>query len=105
MREIDTYIESEDRLITETIYDNTDVLEANKADRNAAGETARYRGNLVHVGRFHKGDVVRLKNLGYNLLAADPEEFKRALLYIQANEPHLLTKPGKPFAKKKAVWS
>lgn len=105
MREIDTYIESEDRLITETIYDNTDVLEANKADRNAAGETARYKGNFVHVGRIDEGDVVRLKNLGYNLLAADPEEFKRALLYIQSNEPHLLTKPGKPFAKKRAVWS
>lgn len=105
MREIDTYIESEDRLITETVYDNSDVLDANLADRNASSETARYKGSFVHVGRIDMGDVVRLKNIGYNLLSPDPEEYKRALLYIQQNEPHLLTVPGKPFAKKRAVWN
>lgn len=104
MREDTTYIESEDKLVVTTTYDNSDVLEANKADRNAASETARYKGTMVHVGRIDEGDVLRLHNMGYKLLSPDPEEYKRALLYIQANEPWLLTKPGKPIAKKRAIW-
>jgi len=102
--ETDIYDEQNDRLIVKTTFDNSDVLAANLEDRNAASETARYKGNFVHVGRIDEGDVVRLKNLGYNLLAPDPDEFKRALLYIQSSEPHLLTKPGKPIAKRKATW-
>lgn len=104
MREETTYIESEDKLVVKTVYDNSDVLEANKADRNAASEHGRYKGNLVHVARIDEGDVTRLHNMGYKLLSPDPEEFKRAMLYIQSNEPWLLTKPGKPIAKKRIVW-
>lgn len=99
------YDEIEDRLTVGTTYDNTAVLEANHRDRNAAAEFGRYKGNFAHVGRIHLGDIERLKNIGYNLLSPDPEEQKRALLYIQENEPHLLTVPGKPIAKKRLVWT
>lgn len=98
----------DEKVVVTTSYDNRSVLKDNLVARNAAQETGRYKKNtagLVHVGRIHEGDVVRLMNMGYNLLTSDPEERKRALLYIQNNEPYLLTVPGKPIAKKKQVWT
>jgi hypothetical protein len=50
------------------------------------------------------GDVQRLINMGYNLLSPDPEEVRRTLLYIQSNEPDLLTVNKKPFAKVRTRW-
>lgn len=99
-----TYDELEDKIVTETIYDNSEVLRVNAAERAEAPEVGRYKGNLAHVGRIHMGDVTRLANLGYDILSADPDEVRRALLYVQSNEPHLLTVPGKPFAKVRPKW-
>ena len=99
--------EDGDKVIVKTTYDNTEVLKSNQDQRNSTPEFGRYKqsnSGLVHVGRIAEGDVVRLKNMGYNLLSPDPEEWKRALLYIQQNEPHLLTVPGKPISKKRAIW-
>lgn len=104
IKELVTYDEMEDKLIVETQYDNSATIEQNKADINSAPEFGRYKGNLCHVGRINEGDVVRLKNMGYNLLSPDPDEWKRALLYIQQNEPYLLTVPGKPISKKRMAW-
>lgn len=101
------YEEADDRLIVTTTYDNSDVLQENLAQRNEAKEFGRYKTKntqLMHVGRIAEGDVIRLKNIGYNLLSPDKDEWRRALLYIQQNEPYLLTVPGKPFAKKKLSW-
>ncbi len=102
--ETETYDERDDKMIVRTTYDNNAVLEANKQAQNAAPETGRYKGNLTHVGRIHMGDVVRLKNQGFDVLSADPAEVRRALLHIQANERHLLTVPGTPFAKTRSKW-
>jgi hypothetical protein len=99
------YNEQEDRLIVQTTYDNSAVIEANKAAKNAAPEFGRYKGNLVKVGSIHEGDVVRLKNMGYNLFSSDPAEVRRALMYLQENEQHMLTVPGKPFAKVRPKWA
>jgi hypothetical protein len=99
------YDERDEKMIVQTTYDNSTIIEANKQAQNDAPSIGRYKGNLVHVGRLHMGDIVRLKNLGYDVLAADPAEYRRALLYIQSNEPHLLTVPGKPFAKVRPKWA
>jgi len=91
----------------EVIYNNTEIIEGNKRIKNNASETATYKsGNsqLVHVGRMSLGDVERLANLGFNLLSPDMDERRRALVYIQENEKHLLLVPGKPFARKRAKW-
>lgn len=98
------YDEASDKLIVKTTYDSSDVVAANREAQKLAPEFGRYKGTLAHVGRIHMGDIVRLKNLGYNLLSPDPEEVKRALLYIQSNEKDLLTVPGTPIAKKRQVW-
>jgi hypothetical protein len=92
------------KMVVKTTYDNTDVLNVNKAERNDRIDGPQYKGNLVHAARIDMGDVQRLMNMGYNLLSPDPEEVRRALLYIQSNEPDLLTVNGKPFAKVRNRW-
>jgi hypothetical protein len=59
---------------------------------------------MVHVGEIHFGDIERLKNMGYNLLSPDPDEWRRALLYIQSNEWKLLSVDGNPFAAVHQKW-
>ena len=98
------YDEVTDTLTVRTQYDNRAVIADNIMTKNLAPETGRYKGNLVKVGSIHLGDVVRLKNEGFNLLSPDPDEVRRALLHIQANEPSLMTMPGKPIGKKKTQW-
>lgn len=96
--------ELSDKMVVTTTYDNSDVLELNAAERNAKVDGPQFKGNLAHVGRIDMGDIQRLINLGYNLLSPDQEEVRRALLYIQSNEPHLLTVNKKPFAKVRTRW-
>lgn len=102
--ETSSYDQLTDTLVVKTSFDNRGVMDANLAARNAAPEHGRYKGLMAHVGRIHLGDVVRLKNIGYDLLSSDPDQVKRALLYIQSNEKHLLTVPGNPIAKRKQTW-
>lgn len=98
------YDEATDSLVVETKYDNRAVIAENILTKNLQPETGRYRGNLVKVATIHMGDVVRLKNLGYNILSPDPEEVKRALLYIQAEEKAHMVMPGTPIGKKRQSW-
>jgi hypothetical protein len=99
------YDEIENRMVVQTTYDNRDVIELNAQERAAKIDGPQYKGNLVHVGRIHEGDVIRLANMGYDILSPDPDEARRAMMYIQSNEPHLLTVNGKPFAKKRVTWA
>lgn len=98
------YDELEDKVINRVTYDPSDVLEVNASQRAERQGPTKYKGNLVHAARIHLGDVERLKNMGYNLLSNDPDEIKRALLYIQSEEKKHLTVDGTPFAKQRAKW-
>lgn len=94
-----------DSLVVTTSFDNRAVIESNLQERNLSDTFGRYKGNFVKVGTIHMGDVVRLKNEGFNLLSPDPEEVKRALLHIQSNEKYLLTVTGTPISKKRMIWT
>lgn len=98
------YDELENKVISKVTYDPSTVLEVNAAQRAERQGPQKYVGNLVHAARVHLGDIERLKNIGYNLLSNDPEEVRRALLYIQSEEKAHLTVDGTPFAKKRAKW-
>ena len=102
--ETSTYDEATDSLVVKTSYDSSAVIANNIMTKNLQPETGRYKGNLVKVGSIHMGDVVRLKNLGYNILSPDPDEVKRALLYIQSEEKAHLSMPGTPISKRKQSW-
>lgn len=106
LKEETKYDELADKIVVNTVYDNSDVLALNAAQRAEKVDGQQFKGNgLVHVGRVDMGDVVRLKNLGYDLLSPDRDEVRRALLYIQSNEPYLLTVNKKPFAKRRNRWA
>jgi len=105
LKETSHYDADSDTLVVKTQYDSSAVIADNIMTKNLQPETGRYKGNLVKVATIHMGDVVRLKNLGYNILSPDPDEVKRALLYIQSEEKALLSMPGTPFSKKRQSWS
>jgi hypothetical protein len=100
-----SYIESEDKLVCETIYD------AEPALRQA--EAARQQGK-VQIGSKGQGltlacvipaeHIVALKNEGYNLLSPDPAEFRRALVYIQQNQQRFMATDKKVFSTHKPKW-
>jgi hypothetical protein len=92
------------KVVNRVTYDNSAVLELNKRERIERQGSGKYKGNLVHAARIHMGDIERLHNMGYKLLSPDQDEVRRALLYVQQNEPHLLTVDGNPFAKKRIQW-
>lgn len=104
LSETSTLDEASGKMVVKTTYDNTAVLELNKAERNDRIDGPQYKGNLAHVCRIDMGDIIRLRGLGYNLLSPDQDEIRRALLYVQSNEPHLMTVNGKPFAKRRSRW-
>ncbi len=106
IKESVTYDETEDCLTVKTSYDAEPVLDSNKRIKNSLSSKAikKYDGQMVHAARFHEGDIVRLKNMGYNLLSPDPAEVRRALVYVQSNEHHLMIVHGKPFTKQRVKW-
>ena len=105
MKETLHYDEMEDRLTVNTSYDAQPNLDENKRIRNSVSSKSdiQYSGSFVHAAKHDEGDVVRLINMGYNVLSPDPEEVRRALVYIQQNENHLLLVNGNPFIKGQRV--
>jgi hypothetical protein len=100
-----SYIESEDKLVVQTIYDPSATIDANKEARALAPKHKISEGKLLtKVMDIEEGHIVALKNKGYNLLSPDPAEWKRALLYIQSHEPYWLTVNGKPIAAFRQKW-
>lgn len=100
------YDEMGDSLTVKSSYDAQPVLDQNKAIKNDKSSKAiqKYDGNMVHAASFAEGDVDRLHKMGYKLLSADPDEVRRALVYVQENEPHLMLVHGKPFARQRVKW-
>lgn len=94
------------KLIEETVYDPSEVIEANKAlrasgDRHTIGSKGQ---EMVLAARVDMDHVLALRNMGYDLLSPDPQEVKRALLYIQAEQNDFMTMDGKPFARTHQKW-
>lgn len=100
-----TYIEAEDKLVVETIYDPTATLEHNKALRSAAPKRLVSNGKtLLHVASITPEHLISLEQKGYDIMANDPDERRRAMVYLQENEPYWLTVNGKPFAAFRPKW-
>lgn len=100
------YDQLEDKLIEQTIYDPTAVIENNKAIRNS-GERVYFGSKgqqMLKVASVDLDHVLALKNMGYDLLSPDPAEVKRALLYIQASENQWMLVDGKPIAERHQTW-
>jgi hypothetical protein len=98
------HITSDERLVTETSYDAAPALERAEMIRQLGGSEIGSKGQqLIHVACVNEGDIVRLKNLGYNLLSSDPAESHRALLYLRDNNADFVTRKD-AIADRKAIW-
>jgi hypothetical protein len=98
------YDESADKLIVQTTYDPTEVIEENKILRSQGRITLGSKGQqLVLAARITEGDVVRLKALGYNILSGDPQEAHRALVYLRDHEQDFVIDKG-VIADRQTKW-
>lgn len=110
--EREIYDPTAERMIVVTSQDIAPYLRANAEVRASRPEGfGKYRGDLVHVGNIPTAEIERMRNgqcctdgKRYNLLSADKEEVRRALLHIQTAHKELLTVNGKPFARSRPQW-
>lgn len=101
-----SYIESEDKLVVQTIYDPTATIERNAGLRSEKPVQVGSKGQeLMLAASLPMEHVTALKNLGYDLLSPDPAEFRRALCYIQSEQSKFMTVDGKPFALHRPKWA
>lgn len=100
-----SYIESEDKLVVETVYDATDAIETAAQARAQGKVTIGSKGQeLTLACVIPEEHIVALMNEGYNLLSPDPAEFRRALVYIQANQHKFMATDKKVFSTVKPKW-
>lgn len=98
------YDDESDKLIVQTTYDPSDVIEENKVLRSQGRITIGSKGQqLVLAARITEGDVIRLKSLGYDILSGDPQESHRALLYLRDHEQDFVIDKS-VIADKKVIW-
>lgn len=97
-----SYIPEQDRLVTHTVYDAEPAL--------IEAEQARQQGGVM-VGskgqQMLKACVIPLDHIskvkeesGYDLLSPDPEQWRKALAYIQANHSLFMATDKKVFTGK-----
>lgn len=98
------YLESEDTLVVETIYDPSALIEQNKAEKALAGKPKFSDSKLVKVASIDTDHLQALRSMGYDLLSPDPEMRRRTLCYIQDHEQDWMTVEGKPFAMWRPKW-
>lgn len=91
--------------IVETTYDPSDTIERN-AELRATGPV--YFGSknqrLELAASIPMEHVTALRNMGYDLLSPDPDERRRALVYIQQNQQVFMTTDKQMFARTRAKW-
>ena len=102
-----------DQMINQIIEDETDLLEDNKAEKNAQSDNFKYLNgkllfkaasvSMVMIEKMANGQCCS-DGITYKFLTNDKDEKKRALLHIQGSHAEYLTVEGKPFAKQKQAW-
>lgn len=101
-----TYIESEDKLVIETIYDaEPAILEAEAARQSGKVQVGKNGRELVLAAVIPMEHITALKNeTGLDLLSPDPEMYRRALVYIQQNQQKFMATDKKVFSTIKPKW-
>lgn len=101
-----SYIESEDRLVVETIYDAEPAILEAQAAREQGGVLVGSKGQ-----QMLKACVIPIEHIqrvkeesGYDLLSPDPDQWRRALVYIQQNHQKFMATDKKVFSTVKPKW-
>lgn len=99
------YLEHDDALVVETIYDASDVIADNARIRAEGPVVVGSKGQeMVLAMRFPLEHVATLKSLGYDPFSPDPDVSRRALLYVQQHQDQFLTTNKKMIAERKQKW-
>jgi len=99
------YDELTDTLAIETIYDPTDTIEHNAALRASGPVYLGSKGQRMELAAsIPLEHITALKNDGYDLMSADPDERRRALVYLQNNQPKFMATDKKMFARHRNSW-
>lgn len=100
-----SYIESEDKLVIETIYDPTPTIELAAELRQRGDVTVGSKGQEMLLAAVIDLDhITALKNEGYDLMSADPDERRRTLVYIQNNQQKFMATDRNVFARTRPKW-
>lgn len=101
-----SYIESEDKLVIETIYDAEDAIhQAEQARQMGKVQVGSKGQELVLAAVIPLEHIVALKNeTGLDLLSPDPDEYRKALVYIQQNQHKFMATDKKVFATHRPKW-
>jgi hypothetical protein len=94
-----TYIESEDRLVVETIYDAEPAMREAEEARQMGGVLVGSKGQqMLKACVIPVEHIQRVKQeSGYDLLSPDPDQWRKALLYIQQNHQRFMATDKKVF--------
>lgn len=101
-----SYIEAEDRLVVETIYDAEPALiEAEQARQHGKVAVGSKGQELTLACVIPLEHITAIKNAGHgDLLSPDPAEYRRALVYIQQNQQLFMATDKKVFSVQKPKW-
>lgn len=96
------YIPEQDRLVIETVYDAEPAIQEAKEARDRGGVVLGSKGQ-----QLFKACVIPLEHIqrvkqesGYDLLSPDPEQWRKALAYIQNNHQVFMATDKKVFTGK-----
>lgn len=99
-----TLIPEAGKVVVTTTYDIEPALRQAEADRQAGGVVIGSKGQqMLKACEFPIEHIMRVKEeSGYDLLSPDPEQWRRALLYIQQNHERLMSTDKKVFTGREA---
>ncbi len=106
LAEKSTLIPEKALVVVETTYDIEPALKEAEAARQAGGVTMGKGGNKMHLACVIPLEhITRVKQeSGYDLLSPDPDNWRAALLYIQANHQRFMATDKKAFADRHTKW-
>lgn len=101
-----SYIPELDRLVVETIYDAEPAMQEAEAARQQGDVLIGSKGQqLLKACVIPLEHILRVKEeSGYDLLSPNPDQWRRALVYIQQNHQKFMATDKKVFSVHKPKW-
>lgn len=98
------YIEAEDRLVVTTTYDaEPAIIEAAEARRDGGVKVGTKGQQMLKACVLPLDHILRVKEeSGYDLLSPDPDQWRKALLYIQQHHTKFMATDKKVFTGREA---
>lgn len=99
-----SYIPELDRLVVKTTYDVEPAMKEAEEARQQGGVFMGSKGQqMLKAAVLPVEHIMRIKEeSGYDLLSPDPDQWRKALLYLQQNHQRFMATDKKVFTGKEA---